>query len=99
MDVVPLGVAVVEADQDAVLDVVGDADDLDAGLLERRQRALRAGDDVDAVEQEILVAALVVDEQDLLAVGRPEILPDRALGLGGQRPRRLAGRRPARPRC
>ena len=79
MDVMPLRVAVVEADEDAVLDERRDAHDLHARLLERGQRALGARGDVDAIEQEILIARLVLDVHHQRTVGRPEHLADRPI--------------------
>ncbi len=80
VDVEHRGVAVVEADEDLVLVLVRAADDLHAGVLERGQRRLLAARHVDAVEQEILVARLVLHVEQALAVAGPEILPDGAIG-------------------
>ncbi len=65
----PLGVAIVQANKNAVRNQRRQTHDLDAGLLERGQAALCTGHDIHAVKQEILVAALVVDEQNLLLSG------------------------------
>ena len=83
VDVVPLRIAVVETDEDAVLDERRDAHHLHARLLERGQRALRAALHIDAVEQEVLVARLVLDVHHHGAVGRPEKQADRPV-LGGR---------------
>ena len=83
VDVVILRIAVVEADEDLVLDPVRSADELDARILEIGQRRLGAGFQVHAVEQEVLVPALVLDVEQALAVGRPEILADRAVACLG----------------
>ncbi len=79
----PFGIAVIDPDENPVGDIWGDLDDPYPRLLERGERADRRGRDVDAVKQEILVPAGIVDEEQLAAVGRPEILADRALLLGG----------------
>ena len=60
-----------------------DADDHDAGVLEIGQRGFHAGFDIDAVEQEILVPALILNIQQAGAVRGPEILADRAIGRLG----------------
>ena len=85
VDVMPLGIAVIDPQQDAIGNQRRYLDDLHAGLGERGQRPGRSRRRVDPVEQEILVSAGIVDEQQLARIGRPEILADRALGFGGQR--------------
>ena len=87
VDVVPARVAVVDADEDAVLHLGADGHDLHARLLERRVGRGRAVDHVHAVQQEVLVAALVVHVQQGLAVGRPEAAADGPALLGRQRAR------------
>ena len=83
VDVVILRIAVVEPDEDLVLDPVRPADELDARVLEIGQRRLDARFHVHAVKQEVLVPALVLDIEQALAVRCPEILADRAVaGLG-----------------
>ena len=69
MHVVELRVAVVNADQDLVLDRLRRPDDLHAGVFERRHQLLFAARNVDHIEQEVLVAALILDVADALAVG------------------------------
>ncbi|TID56528.1 hypothetical protein DIZ40_17075, partial [Legionella pneumophila] len=63
--------------------------------VKRRVVALGAGLHVDAVEAEVLVTGVVLDEQNLLAVARPEVRGNRAvLGIGDCLGRiRLVGRR------
>jgi hypothetical protein len=56
VDVVPLGIAVVHSDEDPAGDLVRDVDDPNPGLLERGERPLLTGGDVDTVEEEVLVA-------------------------------------------
>lgn len=81
----PFGVAVIHADQNAVLDVAAHLDQLDPGLFERCQAGLHAGVDVHTVQQVVFVAALVIDEQERLRIGRPEGVADRAVLFRGQR--------------
>ena len=69
VDIVPAGIAVVQADEDAVLDHPADADNQRPRFFERRERLLGAGGDIDAVEKEVLVATAVVQEQDLFESG------------------------------
>ena len=59
----------------------GDADDLHRRFLEIGQQPGRAAFGRHPVEQEILVSAAVVEEEDHRAVGRPEMLADGALGF------------------
>ena len=61
----PLRIAVVQSDEDPVFVGAGYAHDLRAGLLERRQAGLLSGREIDPVEQEVFVAPLVLNEQDL----------------------------------
>ena len=61
IDVVPARIAVVHPDQDAVGDLGADLEDLGAGLVEGGQRLGLTALGGDAVELEILIAALVVD--------------------------------------
>ena len=84
MDVVPARVAIVEADQDPVAHDRRYALDLHPHLFERGKQPLGTIHDIHAVEQEVLVAALVVDEQDLAAARSPEVTADRARLLGCQ---------------
>jgi hypothetical protein len=85
--VMPLRVAVIEADQHSVAVCDRSTDDQNPRVLERSQAVLRARYDVDAVEQEILVAALVLHIQKRAAVGCPKILLDRPRLLRSHRPR------------
>ena len=69
MDIVPLRIAVVEADQQLVLDRARRANQIDAGVRKRGERGFRACGDVDAVEQEILVPALVLNIHQRAGIG------------------------------
>jgi hypothetical protein len=88
--VVPARVTVVDAHQHLVQALLRAADHAHAHLVEGRVVALRAGLHVDAVKAEVLVAGVVLDEQQLLAVARPEVAGNGAVlgvgdGLGGLR--------------
>ncbi|MNT54321.1 hypothetical protein D3C72_1914780 [compost metagenome] len=72
----PARIAVIDADEDAILHLAANLDDPHARLLERRVADLLAARHVHAVQQEILVAALVLDEQQGLRIGRPEAAAD-----------------------
>ena len=82
-------VAVVEPDEHLVLVLVRAADDLHAGILERRQRGLFAAGDVYAVEQEVLVAGLVLDVEQAPGIAGPGVHPDRPVRRRGHRPGRV----------
>ena len=79
IEIVPFGITVIHPDEDAVFHFIADINDLYARLLERRVSALLPGRDVHAVEQEVFVAAFVVNEEDLARIRRPEGLADRSL--------------------
>ena len=81
--VVQLRVAVVEADQDLVGVRALDRDDLRLHLLERGQVARLAAGGRHRVHVPVLVAALVLDVDDVLAVLGPEVLADAAQLVGG----------------
>jgi hypothetical protein len=49
VNVMPARIALIHSDQDAAFDVLAQADDLDPGLVERRQAALLPVSHVDAV--------------------------------------------------
>ncbi len=91
VEVVPGGVAVVEADEDDVGVGLRDVVDLGAHRLCVGQVAgggsvlagLGGGGRVDGPDVEVLVAVLVLDEEDVLAVAAPEEAGHRALRLGG----------------
>ena len=99
VDVVPRGVAVVEADVDGVRGLLRDVVDegpcsLRVGEVPRRRDvlALRLGrGGVDGPDVEVLVAVLVLDVEEETAVARPEEAGDRPLRLGGHEPRRFVG--------
>ena len=90
VEVVPGGVAVVEADEDDVGVGLRDVVDLGARPLGGGQVAgggsvlagLGRRSRVDGPDVEVLVAVLVLDEEDVLAVAAPEEAGHRALRLG-----------------
>ena len=93
VDVVPRRIAVVEAHDDLVRAVVGRGIDLGAHVVERREVAggrdagggVGLGAGVDGVDVVVLVAALVLDVEDVAAVLAPEVARDGAL-VGRERP-------------
>ena len=77
--------AVVQAHQDGVRPLVADALHLHAHVVVLMQRLGFAGLEIDDVEVEVLVAALVLEIQDVLVVVGPEVLGDAPPGVGGDR--------------
>ena len=85
VQVVPLGVAVVHADQDAVGLGRADADDLRGGFLERSQVAALVAGQVHRVQVEVLVAAVVAQVQQGVGAVGPEVVADAAGLVVGDR--------------
>ncbi len=86
--VVPFGHAIVDANGNDAGLLPRQAHDLGAHTFIWSEVLLGSGDDVDGVEMKVLVTALVLDEQHVFVVERPEVLADAALlivgdGLGG----------------
>ena len=86
-DVVPLGIAVVEADQDFVGVLYAGAENDGAGFFERGQIARDARFRIGRIKQEIFRAAFVLQIKDVTGILRPIIFADRAFlfighGLG-----------------
>ena len=95
VEVVPLGVAVVHADEDAVGPGRADADDLRGGLRERGEVAGLVAGHVHRVQVEVLVTAAVAQVEQRVRLLRPEIVVDAARLVVGDRLAggRIAGRR------
>jgi hypothetical protein len=88
MDVVVLRIAVVEADRERVGEVATDVGDGGANPVEGREVDLVAGGEIHRVGPPVLVAAAVLQIDQVRRVGHPEVLPDAAVGVLGDRLRR-----------
>ena len=94
VDVVPLRVAVVHADQDRAGVFRADAGDLGGGLRERCQVLRLTGLQVHGIQMEVLVAAAVAQVQQRVGLVGPEVAADAARLVLGDGPglRRVVGR-------
>ena len=83
VDVVQLRVVAVEPDQDLVRERALHPDDLGLHAVERGQVTPGHSRQVDVVQAPVLVAAGVLQVQQMAAVVRPEKLPDAPVGVVG----------------
>ena len=98
-DVVVALVAIVEADEDFVRELLADFLNLGADAFDRREVFRFAGHDVGRVEVEILVAVFVLDVENVLVVVGPAVAGNGADFFFGDGLALSTNRRRARPRC
>ena len=85
MDVVELRIAIVEADRERVGVVAADVGDLRRDAVHGRQVDLGARRKVHRVRPPVLVAAAILQIDQMRRVGHPEVLTDSAIGVLGHR--------------